>query len=139
MNWTTKDNTNEVLSALEKAKIRGLTAIGMTAEGHAKKKITQAKAVDTGRLRNSITFAVSGESANISSYIGDHGEEGGTYSGTAPNDKEKAVYIGTGVEYAIGIETGSRRKAGGVHFLQDAATGHTDEYKRLMEDNLKNA
>lgn len=139
MSYTYKDNTDEVLSALEKAKIRGLTAIGMTAEGHAKKKITQAKAVDTGRLRNSITFAVSGESANISSYSGDHGEEGGTYSGTAPNDEEKSVYIGTGVEYAIGIETGSHRKAGGVHFLQDAATGHTDEYKRLMEDSMKNA
>jgi hypothetical protein len=139
MSYTYKDNTDEVLSALEKAKIRGLTAIGMTAEGHAKKKITQAKAVDTGRLRNSITFAVSGESANISSYSGDHGEEGGSYSGTAPNDKEKAVYIGTGVEYAIGIETGSRRKAGGVHFLQDAASNHSDEYKRLMEDSMKNA
>ena len=139
MSYTYKDNTDEVLSALEKAKIRGLTAIGMTAEGHAKKKITQAKAVDTGRLRNSITFAVSGESANISSYSGDHGEEGGTYSGTAPNDKEKAVYIGTGVKYAIGIETGSHRKAGGVHFLQDAASNHSDEYKRLMEDSMKNA
>ena len=139
MSYSYKDNTHEVLSALEKAKIRGLTAIGMTAEGHAKKKITQAKAVDTGRLRNSITFAVSGESANISSYSGDHGEEGGTYSGTAPNDKDKAVYIGTGVEYAIGIETGSHRKAGGVHFLQDAASNHSDEYKKLMEDSMKNA
>ena len=139
MSYTYKDNTDEVLSALEKAKIRGLTAIGMTAEGHAKKKIAQAKAVDTGRLRNSITFAVSGESANISSYSGDHGEEGGTYSGTAPNDKEKAVYIGTGVEYAAGIETGSHRKAGGVHFLQDAAANHSDEYKKLMEDSVKNA
>ena len=139
MSYTYKDNTDEVLSALEKAKIRGLTAIGMTAEGHAKKKITQAKAVDTGRLRNSVAFAVSGESANISSYSGDHGEEGGTYSGTAPNDKEKAVYIGTGVEYAAGIETGSHRKAGGVHFLQDAAANHSDEYKKLMEDSMKNA
>ena len=139
MSYTYKDNTDEVLSALEKAKKRGLTAIGMTAEGHAKKKITQAKAVDTGRLRNSITFAVSGESANISSYSGDHGEEGGSYSGTAPNDKEKAVYIGTGVSYAAGIETGSHRKAGGVHFLQDAASNHSDEYKRLMEDSMKNA
>ena len=139
MSYTYKDNTDEVLSALEKAKVRGLTAIGMTAEGHAKKKITQAKAVDTGRLRNSITFAVSGESANISSYSGDHGEEGGTYSGTAPNDKEKAVYIGTGVKYAAGIETGSHRKAGGVHFLQDAASNHSDEYKLLKEDSMKNA
>lgn len=139
MSYTYKDNTEEVLSALEKAKKRGLTAIGMTAEGHAKKKITQAKAVDTGRLRNSITFAVSGEPANIQSYSGDHGEAGGSYSGSAPDDKDMAVYIGTGVEYSIGIETGSHRKAGGVHFLQDAAANHTDEYKRLMEDSMKNA
>jgi fructoselysine-6-P-deglycase FrlB-like protein len=46
MNWTMKDNTDEVLSALEKAKKRGLEAIGLVAEGHAK-KITP---VDTGRL-----------------------------------------------------------------------------------------
>ena len=139
MSYTYKDNTDEVLSALKNAKNRGLEAIGLTAEGYAKKKITQAKAVDTGRLRNSITFAVSGESANISSYSGDHGEEGGTYSGAAPNDKDKAVYVGTGVEYAAGIETGSHRKAGGVHFLQDAAANHTDEYKKIMEDAMKNA
>ena len=139
MSYTYKDNTDEVLAALEKAKKRGLTAIGMTAEGHAKKKITQAKAVDTGRLRNSITFAVSGEPANIQSYSGDHGEAGGSYSGSAPDDKDMAVYIGTGVEYAVGIETGSHRKAGGVHFLQDAAANHTDEYKKIMEDAMKHA
>ena len=139
MSYTYKDNTDEVLAALKKAKKRGLEAIGLTAEGHAKKKITQAKAVDTGRLRNSITFAVSGEPANIQSYSGDHGETSGSYSGSAPDDKDMAVYIGTGVEYAVGIETGSHRKAGGVHFLQDAAANHTDEYKKIMEDALKNA
>ena len=139
MSYAYKDNTDEVLAALESAKKRGLTAIGMTAEGHAKKKITQAKAVDTGRLRNSITFAVSGEPANIQSYSGDHGEAGGSYSGSAPDDKDMAVYIGTNVEYAPGIELGTHRKAGAVHFLQDAAANHSDEYKKLMEDSMKNA
>lgn len=139
MSYTTKDNTEKVLSAMEKAIERGLEAIGLTAEGHAKKIITQAKAVDTGRLRNSITYAVSGKSANISSYSGDHGEKGGTYSGTAPNDKEKAVYVGTNVEYAQGIELGTHRKAGAVHMLQRAATEHTAEYKKLMEESMKNA
>lgn len=145
MSYKYKDNTDEVLSALEKAIERGLEAIGMTAEGHAKKVLTKTVYTGdkdyplTGRLRNSITHAVSGKKAAIQSYSGDHGEEGGTYDGTAPDDKEKAVYIGTGVEYAIGIETGSHRKAGGVHFLQDAASNHSDEYKRLMEDSMKNA
>lgn len=46
MNWTMNDNTDEVLSELEKAKKRGLEAIGLAAEGYAK-KITP---VDTGRL-----------------------------------------------------------------------------------------
>jgi HK97 gp10 family phage protein len=127
-----KDNTKAVLSALEKAKRNGLKAIGITAEAHAKKNTP----VDTGRLRNSITFAVSGESANISSYSGDNGEEGGSYSGAAPNDKDKSVYIGTNVEYAQFVELGSRGRQG-VHFLQKAATEHKGEYKKLLEDAMK--
>lgn len=140
-----KDNTDEVLSAMDEAIERGLEAIGMVAEGHAKKVLTKDVYTGdkdyqlTGRLRNSITYAVSGKKANIQSYSGDHGEEGGTYDGTAPDDKEKSVYIGSGVEYAAGIETGSHRKAGGVHFLQKAATEHTSEYKKLMEEAMKNA
>ena len=145
MSYTYKDNTDEVLSKMEKAIDRGLEAIGLTAEGHAKKVLTKAVYTGnkdyplTGRLRNSITYAVSGKKAAIQSYSGDHGEEGGTYDGTAPDDKEKAVYLGTNVVYAAGIETGSHRKAGGVHFLQDAAANHSDEYKKLMEDSMKNA
>lgn len=145
MSYTYKDNTDEVLSKMEKAIERGLEAIGMTAEGHAKKVLTKSVYTGdkdyplTGRLRNSITYAVSGKKAAIQSYSGDHGEEGGTYDGTAPDDKEKAVYLGTNVVYAVGIETGSHRKAGGVHFLQDAASNHSDEYMRLMEDSMKNA
>jgi phage gpG-like protein len=65
MNWTMKDNTDEVLSALEKAKKRGLEAIGLVAEGHAK-KITP---VDTGRLRNSISHAADEESAYIGTNV----------------------------------------------------------------------
>ena len=108
MNWTMKDNTDEVLSALEKAKKRGLEAIGLTAEGHAK-KITP---VDTGRLqlRNSISHAV----------------------------EDDAAFIGTNVEYAVFVEAGARGRQG-VHMLKRAASEHTDEYKRLMEDSMKNA
>lgn len=36
MSITIKDNTKEIFSALEKAIENGLTAIGLTAEGHAK-------------------------------------------------------------------------------------------------------
>ena len=106
MSYSYKDNTEQVLSAMEKAIERGLEAIGLTAEGHAKKETP----VDTGRLRNSISHAV----------------------------EDKAAYIGTNVEYAPYVELGARGRDG-KHMLQRAATEHTDEYKRLMEDSMKNA
>ena len=106
MSYTYKDNTDEVLAALENAKKRGLEAIGLTAEGHAKKETP----VDTGRLRNSINHATDDE----------------------------AAYIGTNVEYAPYVELGARGRKG-VHMLQRAATEHTDKYKRIMEDAMKNA
>lgn len=106
MSYSIKDNSKEVLEALAEAKKRGLEAIGITAEGHAK-KITP---VDTGRLRNSIGHATDDE----------------------------AAYIGSNVEYAPYVELGSRGREG-KHMLQRAATEHADEYKRIMEDALKNA
>ena len=136
-----RDNTEEVLSALEAAIKRGNEAIGMTAEGHAKKKITVAGAVDTGRLRNSITYALAGEETHVKSYKANKGgkdRETYTYDGTAEGKKGSGVYIGTNVEYAVFVENGAQGRTP-VHFLQDAATGHTDEYKRLMEDSMKNA
>ena len=106
MSYTYKDNTDEVLAALKKAKKRGLEAIGLTAEGYAKKETP----VDTGRLRNSIAHAVEGD----------------------------AAYIGTSTSYAPFVELGARGRKG-VHMLQRAASEHTDEYKRLIEDSMKNA
>ena len=137
-----RDNTEEVLKAMEAAIRRGNEAIGLAAEGHAKRKITQAGAVDTGRLRNSITCALAGEETHVKSYKANKGgkeRETYTYDGTAEGKKGSGVYIGTNVEYAPGIELGTHRSAGAVHFQQDAATNHTDEYKRLMEDSMKNA
>lgn len=140
-----RDNSDKILELLQGAKRRGLIAIGLAAEGHAKKRITDAKAVDTGRLRNSITYALAGEEAHVKEYRGYRKGEGeekraiGKYEGNAPGQKGDGVYIGTNVSYATGIETGSHRKAGGVHFLQDAASNHSDEYKNLMENSIKNA
>ena len=60
-----KDNSQRILSALEKGIKNGLEAIGLTAEGHAK-KITP---VDTGRLRNSISHATDKEAAYIGTNV----------------------------------------------------------------------
>ena len=136
MSYTMKDNTKEVLEALEKAKIRGLTAIGMEAEGFAKEDPNMP--VDTGLARNSITFALAGEQAHIKDYKADRGEGRGSYSGTADGDKGEAVYLGSNVEYFPMIEDGSRT-INARHILRNAASGHADRYKELMEDSMKNA
>jgi HK97 gp10 family phage protein len=137
MSITIKDNTDEFLSALEKAIENGLTAIGMTAEGHAKRKITDYPAVDTGRYRNSITFAISGEKPQNSTYKDDSGNTY-EYSGTAPDDKDPAVYIGTNVEYGPFVELGTSKMSPRPS-LKPAATEYTDEYEKLMEAALKSA
>ena len=40
--------------------------------------------------------------------------------------------------YGQYVELGARGRPG-VHMLKRAATEHTDEYKRLMEDSMKHA
>lgn len=135
MSYTYKDNSKEVLSALKKATENGLKAIGMTAERYAKENET---AIDTGYLRNSITYAISGKSANASKYASNDGNKQGSYSGTAPQDDDKAVYIGTNVEYAPYIELGAGGREA-LHFLKRAAEEHSEEYKELMAESLKNA
>lgn len=131
------DNSKKVLLAMAKAKERGLEAVGMTAEGHAKEVITNAGAVDTGRLRNSITWATKGRENTSYTYKDKAGKSYTEKIGGGV--KEDEVYIGTNVEYAAGIELGTHRKAGAVHFLQQAATNHTEEYKKIIELSLENA
>ena len=108
------DNLDEVLRALDGAFETGLVKIGAAAQGYAKDNTP----VRTGTLRDSI--------------------------GVEVKSGEKAAYIGTMVDkfpnkpYGKYVELGARGRPG-VHMLQRAATEHTDEYKQIMEDALKNA
>ena len=108
------DNLQEVLRALDGALETGLVKIGAAAQGYAKDNTP----VRTGTLRNSI--------------------------GVEVKPDEKAAYIGTMVDrfpkkpYGRYVELGARGRPG-VHMLKRAATEHADEYKRLMEDSMKNA
>ena len=105
-----KDNSQQILAALEKGKRNALTAIGASAETHTKENITADDLIDTGRLRNSISYAVDGESA----------------------------YIGTNVEYAPYLELGTKKIAA-HHYLKRAATEHKDEYKNLTAQAIQSA
>ena len=134
-----KDNSKEYKDLLSQAIRRGLRAIGMTAETYAKEDCP----VDTGYARNSITYALSGESANTSSYEADRGKNGeppktGEYRGTLGKIEDNYVAIGSNVEYFPFIEEGARGRQA-LHVLRKAATEHREEYENLMKDNLENA
>ena len=114
-NWIVfTDNLQEVLTALDGALKTGLVKIGAAAQGYAK----DLTPVRTGTLRDSI--------------------------GVEVKPDEKAAYIGTMIDkfpkkpYGQYVELGARGRPG-VYMLKRAATEHTDEYKRLMEDSMKNA
>lgn len=129
-------NKEDFLRAAEEQIEAALTSIGIHAEGYAKDIITEAGRRDTGDMINSIASAVVME--------------------------ERAVYIGSDVEYAVYHEvgTGIYAEGGGgrktpwkytdrhgeehwtvgikpIHMIKRAATEHDDEYKQLVEEALK--
>lgn len=102
------DNTVKDIKELDFASIRALEKCGLVAEGYAKLKCP----VDTGRLRNSITHEV--------------------------RESEKAVYIGTNVEYAPYVELGTRKQKA-QPYLRPAAENHSAEYKSIILNELKSS
>lgn len=123
-------HTDEILDALDEQIEAALTAVGMQAETYAK----DLSQVDTGRQKNSLTYALHGQSAAISSYKADKpNKQGeivtGTYSGVAP-DEPNTVFVGTNVPYA---EINEWRGA----FLRPAIIDHRDDYKQIVENILK--
>lgn len=95
---------------------RALVKIGLQAEANAKQEITKSVYSKpespyykrTGRLRNSITNT---------------------------HDKN-TVYIGTNVEYAPYVEFGTKRVSARP-YLKPAIVNHLEEYKSIVEDELK--
>ena len=152
------DNSDEVLALLKAAAERAMERCGLQAEGYAKDLCP----VDTGLLRNSITFAVAGEAPQIKTYRADKGDKKGSYSGTAPQSPEHAVYIGTNVEHASYVEcgTGAKNTPGGrpgswgyidaegkAHhtngqraqpYLKPAVANHKQTYINIIKDEMEN-
>lgn len=117
------DNTDAILKATDEAIYNALDIIGNKAADYAAGLAPTA----TGNLKNSMTSEV------------DMGE--------------KAVYIGTAVEYAPYVEFGHHQEVGryvpaigkrlvrefvpAQPFLKPAIENHMDEYKHILESELK--
>ena len=127
-----ENNKDEVQKAFNQQVFTALKAIGMTAEGYAKDDCP----VDTGRLRNSITFATQTFSG-VATYSDNNGET--FFDGKAKAvPKDFDVYIGSNVEYAPFVEYMDRaHTTGKAHFLRDAAATHGDEYKAILKAALE--
>lgn len=126
-----KDNSQAVLAAFHQAVEKGLEECGLVAEGYAKKLAP----VDTGTLRNSISHKV--------------------------DPDEPACYIGSDVEYAVYQEMGTGQYVSGGRpspwvyqddkgnwhwtkgnpakpFLKPAVADHAQQYRQIIENELKN-
>lgn len=107
MDVTVNSNVDVFTEEMEYAVLLWLTAIGEDASHTAAKKAP----VDTGRLKNSISYAV--------------------------NPADHKAYIGTNVPYAPYQEFGTSRGIVGKHFIQFGATAHVNQYRKWLESQLK--
>ena len=130
------NNADDILRLLEKGKRNALTAIGASAETHTKKNIKADGLVDTGRLRNSITYAT-GDYLGIGTYT-DKKKKKYSDAKARNTPKDDEVAIGTNVEYAAYTELGTQHITA-HHYLKRAVTEHKDEYKNLTVQAVKKA
>lgn len=127
------DNSGKVLEAFRDAALRALEKCGLTAEAYAKKLCP----VDTGALRNSISHTV--DNGEPAAYVGTNSEYG------------PYVELGTGI-YAEG---GGGRPTPWVYqdakgdwhmthgqraqpFLKPAVADHAQQYRDIIESEMKN-
>lgn len=132
------DNSSEVLAAVPKAIKRALWKVG----AEAAKDAAGRAPVDTGLLKNSITFAVGGSAPEVKNYQADKPDKSGViqtgrYSGTA--DPGDYVLVGSNLEYAAAQELGTSRGIKPKHFIKDSVANGKAKIKEAVIDSFKNA
>lgn len=139
-----EDNSGLIKKATKKQLRVALKACGAQAQGHAVDYATQKGVVDTGLLRNSITFALSGSAPAKKEYHSDRGKKkkSGKYEGNAPEEENaQTVFIGTNVEYAVYNELGHKtlkgKEVAARPFLRPALENHMEEYRDIIESTLE--
>ena len=118
------DNTEKTLKLKDEAVARALMIIGGKAEGYVK----ALTPVDTGRLRNSITYKTKKQKSSPQSPAkGSDGVRG--------TPTEAQVFIGTNVEYAPYVEYGAQGRPA-RHMIKNGVGNHVDEYKNILKSEL---
>lgn len=161
------DNIEQAKQELQQRIRKALTAVGIQTSSLARTELQKSPSrIDTGLLRNSITYALDGETTAISSYSADRESKymnedsvwsilqaarpkSGSYGGTMPKepDGRQAVYIGTNVSYAIYVHEGTSRgfltKLFGIknrmeanRFLKNAVENNQSEIISIIKQEL---
>ena len=138
MSVTFIDNSLECLRGLDRARAKALEKIGLKAEGYAKElcpvgteESTGIKGYRGGTLRNSITHRVSDEAMELGSNV-----EYAPYVelGTGPHFVPPPEWERFEAEKGKGV---GRAYVKPRPYIRPAIEGHTDEYRNIMERELK--
>lgn len=135
-----RDNSKEVLAALDDANTKTLTEIGLKAEGYAKKlcpvgtpESTKKDGYKGGTLRNSITFVVDAIARVLR--LGTNIEYGPFVElGTGPHFRPPPEWEHFEAERGKGV---GRAYVHPRPFVRPAFEDHISEYERLWKSNLK--
>ena len=140
------DNIEQAKQEIQQRARKALTAVGIQVSSLARTEIQKSPSrIDTGLLRNSITYALDGEGTAIGSYSADKASRysgktppSESYSGTTPKEPEgrQAVYVGTGVKYAIYVHEGTDRMAPN-RFLKNAVENNQGEIRGIIQKTLQ--
>lgn len=112
-----QDNTEYVVNAMDRALAEALDEIGEMVVQRARELCP----VDTGRLRNSITHRMGGGGFSFPGMGASVGKE---------------VTVGSNVEYAAYVELGTS-KMDAQPFLRPAAEDYAGEYRRVVEEHMR--
>lgn len=132
------DHSDEYMKEVSEAIERGLLGAGIHLAGEAQEELENSpRRIDTGLLRNSITYAMDGEAPGKKDYTSDDESESGSYSGTAPKERgnDRSVIIGTNVEYGIYVHEGTKRMKPN-RFLKNAVERNKEQIKKYIEDAM---
>ena len=140
-----EDHIDEVLDELGDLAKTALSECGIQAVAHAVDKLTEYSAVDTGLLRNSLTYGIGGEKTSVDKYSPSHtpGQHSGrtakdgSYKGKLPKDDDwkYTLYVGTNVYYAPYVEMGHKHGTWSVEakpYLKPALNDWKTEYADII-------
>lgn len=115
------DHSAEAIAAMKEKVEQAWAGVGETAAARA----ADVAPVDTGRLKNSISWAT------------EH-YDGGRDADSTPLERPEPnkCYIGTNVEYAAYQEFGTSRGITGKHFLEFGANSTFGDYAKQMLENM---